>query len=316
METQQLDEIIACLPKDRTVFRYARDDYALMLLSRFVGGGKRIAEIKRSDFGGLLEKPTVKRLIAVCGQGKLSPSDFNYVYVNDRQDFVLTVGKWDRDRKSFSQTTRNSGNLVLHMNFTTEHDTKFQRLIGKEELDYFKFYGHPILQKGERHYHRNTLGWARLDLDFDTGEVLIEEIQNDWLRRAKRYQSMMANYIANHSDYQEKLGIRGTAETIEHYVKGILNPFYRIWDEALLTAAINFSVEELGIKRIYYHTFDTGNRMKQIHWGHPPRSLYTDLPRKFCFRLTDKVPEFLAQSKVVKRKLKKVKNPRWHELVM
>lgn len=316
METQLLNEIIDCLPKDRTVFRYARDEYALMLLSNYVDEGKPVAAIKQSKYRGLLNKSPVKILLGSCGKGQVTRSDFRYVYVNDRQDFVLSVGKWNQECVRFSQTTRNSANLVLQLNFNTEHDATFQRLIGAGEVDFFQFDGHPILKKGERRYFRNTLGWARFDLDFNTGEVLIEEIQNDWLRRARRYLSMMTRYIADHPDYQKKLAIKATPDSIEHYVKQTLYPFYKIWDEAILTAAIQFSVEELGIKRIYYHTFDTGNKLKNITWGHPPRSLYTDLPKKFCFEITDEVPKFLAKSKVVKRKLKKVKNPHWHELVM
>ena len=314
MEAQLLNEVIACLPAERTVFRYARDEYAIELLSRYVGEGKPVSEIKRSVFRGLLEKPAVKLLLSACGQGEISRRDFQYVYINDRQDFVLTVGKWDMSYESFSQTTRNSANLVLHLNFNKGHDSTFHHLIGNEELDYFRYESHPILRQGERRQYRNTLGWARLDFDLDTGEVLIEEVQNDWLRRATRYFRMMAKYIDRHPDYREKLGIRATRESIEQYVKRTLSPFYKIWDEAILTAVVRFAVDELGINRIYYHTFNTGNQLKQISWSHPPKSIYTDLPRKFCFTVTDELPSFLQKSKVVKRKLRKIKHPRWQVL--
>jgi len=334
METRLLNEIIACLPNDRTVFRYAQDDYAVMLLSHYAGCGKRITDIKRSPYGGLLEKPAIKSLIAGCGHGVLTQTDVNYVYAsatantyaNDRQNFVLTLGKWDRDHPCFSQTTSNSANLVLQLNFNMGHDRLFHRLIGNDEVDYFKYDGHPVLsrrvpqpkegQEGGVRRYRNTLGWARMDLDFDTGEVLIEEIQNDWLRRARRYLKMMTTYIANNPDYKNKLGIKSTAETIEHYVKQILRPFYHLWDEAILSAVITFCIEELGIKRVYYHTFDTGNRLKKITGRYPPKSLYSSLPKKFCFTVTDDVPAFLAKSKAVKRKLKRVKNPHWHALTL
>ncbi len=39
MDKHLLDEIIGCLPKERTLLRYAWDDYALILPSRFAGGG-------------------------------------------------------------------------------------------------------------------------------------------------------------------------------------------------------------------------------------------------------------------------------------
>jgi len=316
METHVLNEVLACVAEDRTVFRYARDDYAVMLLSYISGKGKRICDIKRSPFRGLLEKPAIKPLIAGCGQGTLTQNDCRYGYSSQRQNFVLTVGTWDRNRRYFSQTTTDSGNLVLHLNFNTGHDCQFYDLVGKNEICFFKYHDHPILQRGERAYFRHTLAWARIDLDFDTGEVLIEEIQTDWLRRAQRYLTTRARYIANNPEYQKRMGIHSTMESIEHYVKLTLKPFYGIWDEALLAAVIQFCVEELGIRRIYYHTYDTGRQLKRIGWGQPPRSLYTDLPKKFCFSLTDQAPDFLKKSKVAKRKLKKVRSPFWYELVM
>jgi hypothetical protein len=316
VETALLNEIINCLPDDRTLFRYALGEYAPILLSKYAGTGMRIADIKRSVYRGLLEKPAVKQLIANCGKGKLTNRDFECIEISDRQNFVLTVGTWDRDRKYFSQTTRNSGNLVLHLNFSKGHDRQFHHLIGDQEFSYFKYNEHPILQCGERSYYRNTLGWARIDLDFDSGEVLIEEIQNDWLRRASRYQKRMIRYISRHPDYQKALRIHSTIESIEHYMQQVLYPYCKMWDEAILAATIQFCIEELGIRQIYYHSFDTGNKLKKIKYGHPPRSLYTNLPKRFCFTLTDSIPLFLTRSKVVKRKLKKVKNPRWFELLL
>ncbi len=60
-----------------------------------------------------------------------------------------------------------------------------------------------------------------------------------------------------------------------------------------MSAAIGFLVEEIGISQIWYHDSDTGVRMKRIEWSKPPRSLYTKLPRSFCFEKTSQVPEFL-----------------------
>jgi hypothetical protein len=68
----------------------------------------------------------------------------------------------------------------------------------------------------------------------------------------------------------------------------------RQWAEAMLAATIWFLREELGIKTIFYHTFDSGCRLKGIEDTLPPRSLYTVLPKKFCFEETDRLPGFLA----------------------
>ncbi len=50
---------------------------------------------------------------------------------------------------------------------------------------------------------------------------------------------------------------------------------------------------ELGIRRIFYHTFDSGVKLNRIAGTRPPRSLYTRLPSRFCFRETCVPPSFL-----------------------
>lgn len=312
METQILKEVLACLPKDRTVFRYGKDDYALLLLSYFAANGKRISDIKRSHYKRLLEKPSVKRLVSTFGNGKVTGSDFHYGYAIKSSDFVLTVGSWNTGCDRYAQTSANSGNLVLQLNFNSNHDRNFGQLIGNDELDYFVCDGHPVLQPGERPYYRNTLGWARMDLDFDTGEVLIEEVQNDWLRNANYYLNRASRRVLR---WPESDARKEEYSMVKQYVNN-LDSLKSIWAEAILTAVFRFCVEELGMKTIYYHTFDTGNRLKQISWSHPPRSLYTELPKKFCFSLTDAIPVFLLKSKIVKRKLKKIRNPLWYEIKM
>ena len=59
----------------------------------------------------------------------------------------------------------------------------------------------------------------------------------------------------------------------------------------MLTATLDFVHRELGINKVFYHSFDTGVRLKGIEsgWG-PPRSIYTDLPRRFCFELGEERP--------------------------
>lgn len=41
---------------------------------------------------------------------------------------------------------------------------------------HFNYCGHPVSRQ------RNTLAWARLDLDLNSATALIEEIQSDWIR--------------------------------------------------------------------------------------------------------------------------------------
>ena len=316
LDKSLLDEVIACLPEDRTVFRYARDDYALMLLSRVTGDGVPVGELRRSAYGRLLNKPSVEKLLANRGDGVLSRSLFDYAWVEGRQDFLLTLGRWNEAGRGYNQTTRHSGNLVLQINFTASHDREFEELIGPSGKDDFASHGHPVLQAGDRRYYRHTMAWVRMDIDFETAEVLIEEVQTDWLRDAEWYLWNVERCLKHDRKRLYELVLKGKVKAARRYVKDTLAMYARLWDEAALTAAINFAVDELGIGCIYYHSFETGNVLKKIRYSHPPRSLYTDLPRKFCFRLTDEAPAMLYNSGVARRKLKKVKQPRWYRLVL
>lgn len=63
----------------------------------------------------------------------------------------------------------------------------------------------------------------------------------------------------------------------------------------MLAAAIKVLREDLNIKRIFYHSFESGNILKGFEgdWL-PPRSLYTQLPKRFCFQPTNEAPAMLA----------------------
>ncbi len=73
----------------------------------------------------------------------------------------------------------------------------------------------------------------------------------------------------------------------------------------MLWAAIGFIRDELGLAHIYYHSEQSGRLLKRITGGLPPRSLYVDLPRRFCFRETLEIPEFLVREPQVQKELKR-----------
>ena len=58
MERKDAEEIIECMGRDRTLFPYFKDRYALKLLSYYVGAGKPMHTIKQSPFGRLLDRKT------------------------------------------------------------------------------------------------------------------------------------------------------------------------------------------------------------------------------------------------------------------
>ena len=93
-----------------------------------------------------------------------------------------------------------------------------------------------------------------------------------------------------------------------------LRPYRKILAEAALAAAIDY-LFELGIRRIYYHDFETGCRLKgiELDWA-PPRSLYTDLPKRFCMQRTEQGPSFLIWQRRVRKRLEQAQSPAFYLL--
>jgi len=289
MKAEQLDEILACLPKGRTKFYYFRDRYCLDLLAWYLGGGKTVAEIKRSPYARLLRKPLLRDLCARIGGGLVTPPWLMSAWPARPLAFLLTLGRWGESRpcwRTWHQMSRPGVNLVLQLNFSGMHDRRYLKLIRPIEDHPFEFYLHPINTEGRR-----TLAWSRLDVSLELGEALIEEIQCDWIGYA------LYARLRECEDGQRQLcgePVGADEVSLDRYRRQVLAPYVGIWDEAMLTAALWFLRQELGIRRVYYHTFESGNRIKGLTDRRPPRSLYTALPRRFCFRQTSAPPALLA----------------------
>ncbi|THB71671.1 MAG: hypothetical protein D6B28_06940 [Gammaproteobacteria bacterium] len=311
MDTLIAQEIIKCLPSGRTIFHYFKDRYSPILLKYIVGNGKKISEIKSSNFGKLLSKPIVKPVLAKSGNGEIAAQDFDNLWDQYSEPFILTLGTWGDDDWKYNQTSRPGVNLVLQLNFSGVHDEYYNKLIkpssGTTPFDYGC---HPTNKSA-----RNTLAWARIDLDLQNNEALIEEIQNDWLRIADRKRARMMRYISNNRvpNRYEFQGINCSYQELNEYVAKLEN-YKRIWDEAMLAAAIWFIRDEIGITNIFYHTHETGSKLKHIDYAHPPKSIYTKLPKQFCFSETEQIPIMLESNSASRRLMKKIKYKQWYYL--
>lgn len=300
MKEETVNEIIDCLPKGKTPFYYFRDRYALMMLSYYVGDGKRVQEIKKSRLGKLLNKPMVKNALKGAGSDILTKGALDSLWPAMPECYLLTLGKWVGDAKwsrPYYQTSRPGANLVLQLNFSGKHNTPFRKTFHPSEENIFVFKEHPNAEEGFK-----TLAWARIDLDFDTDEALIEEVQCDWIKNAlweKTFAALFAEEaVSNEISDQEFFEDWGyTPKGLLKYVEQVLKPHMKIWDEAMLSAAVWFLKEEIGINRIFYHSFETGCKIKRQSGRKPPRSVYTTLPEKFCFTKTREYPRLLEHSK-------------------
>ena len=307
MDTSLLNFILKTVDVQHIPYYYFKDKYALDLLSYALGPQTlKISQLKKSPWGFLLQKEILQRITATLPRQRLGREHLFCYWPQNYHRYSLSVGRWGEYSKhrndDWYQTSRPGVNLVLQMNFGKQHNDGYYRLIRpREDHHPFENDSHPVAQRG------HTLAWARLDIDLDTGEALIEEIQNDWLRNAKE---MMRLLEQNRLRYLLYYGDT-TPEQLRRYYQQEVQPHERVWDEAILAAALWFIRKELGISRIYYHTFASGNIMKQLRGSYPPRSLYTKLPRRFGFQQTDEAPQFLRQDKYLKKTFKKHQHLKW-----
>lgn len=314
MKPELVDEVIACLGSERKLFHYYQDRFCFDLLDfemKLLGKSTlSIAELKKTKFNRFLHKPAVAKALSYCGNGYINRDDLPLFSSPTPITFNLSLAKWGEADRGWDQTSRNQCNLVLQINFDRKHDRQYQQYIKpSDRYGPFEYWGHPVRQ-GDR----NTLSWVRMDVDFDTGEALIEEVQNDWLREARE----MLAYINKRRRKQPKLkpndvyhDIDGSYDEVSHYVKNVLSPYQKIWAEVSMLAALRFISDDLGLFRVYYHTLDTGKKLKAVP-SSPPKSLYSALPKQFGFEITDAPPMLLANHGFSKRCIKAIKQPLWY----
>lgn len=296
----------SCRPR-RVLFRYYKDRYAAMLLEDLLQPRLPIRALREGRFARLLDRPAIKALVASKGDGWLHHDDLLMLWPQAVETYVVTFTSWGSEKSAdrlWNQTSRPRRQLVLQLNFPHLHDERYRRLIFNAGENPFVYTRHPINQEG-----RNTLAWARFDVDLLAGEALIEEVQNDWIRKVEW---ALERAFRGYGKFKEP----AARESLKLYAETVLAPHAAIWSEAVLAAVLHLLGHAFGIRRVWYHHFDTGCALKKLQrkkWSKPPRSLYTDLPRRFCFELTDEPPEFIlpAQPRWLRKKLERREGRFW-----
>lgn len=305
MKYQTALDILQCLETEQTPYQYSSGDYALHLLKNLTtNNALKINQLKNSAFAPLLQKPKVKKILSHAGNAELSPELLNCAIGDSNSiKFNITHGIWSNKECSsrWNQTTRGKANLVLQLNWDIKRTEHFQNEINKyTPYTCYGGYYHPISKT------QNTLAWARIDCDLDTGEALIEEIQSDWIRGFIQSQIKISAIFKD----PEKSSVQTHLKSFlnkEKYTLESINTSKKIWAEATLNAAINFIQKDLGITQIYYHTFESGCHLKRIDTYLPPKSLYTDLPKRFCLQPTTEIPKFLTNDRYFNKRGKSLK---------
>jgi hypothetical protein len=269
----------------RTLFTYGKDWYAVSLL-RMAMRHNSLAQLKNTRLANLLEKPRLRAWLGALGKKSPTPEDLNLLWPEETETYRLTASLFD----GWTQTSRkgkDGWNIVLQINLNENDARLMERKFPNRECDPFEYCWHPIHEGRHR-----TLAWARIDLDWDCGEALIEEIQNDRLRE-------VGDYVARiRREGLKTLRLSGH-EVDAAFVLDYWNKRLRLsrqwWDEAMLSAAVGFIVNELGIRRIFYHSPLSGAKLKGRGAENAPTSIYTDLPKRFCFEKTRDLPAFIKR---------------------
>ncbi|MCG8634645.1 MAG: hypothetical protein MI863_12510, partial [Desulfobacterales bacterium] len=230
MKEETVQEIIECFQGDRNLFYYFKDRYALMLLSYLVDDAAPVSRLRNHRFAKLLKKPIINNILKVSGKGVLTRNAIASAWPGKYECYLLTLGKWGDTAKgtwTYNQTSRPGMNLVLQLNFSGRHNRSYYKLISPESGHPFEYSGHPTSDGFAR-----TLAWARIDIDFDNDEALIEEVQNDWIRIAI-HKRAVAQRLIRHSDMDRKAYIRHLGcrpEPLLKYFDEVLAPHVRLWD--------------------------------------------------------------------------------------
>lgn len=310
MHPNHRSELAAMLPGELP-YPYFPAREAPWLLVHRMAGPQKIADLRRGPLAGLLSRPGMADVLTACGDGMLSPRQllpladplqafgrerelmtdraseaaFDIAAAADWTPFDVSFTTWGSMEANrywrWAQISRKGENLVLQLNFPDRFVADFEYHIGRKVRDKLETSLHPV-----RLDHKMTLAWVRLDFDPWGEDVLIEEIQSDWVRLFRALERGC-------SPGKPGSASRATVELL----RAALLRFGPIWARAAMLAALAFSVREFGMRRIWMHQPDTGAKLKAIDDVQPPRSIYTELPRRFGFQPTDRAPEFLYRAR-------------------
>ncbi len=293
MNNSEIEEVLFLLEGEMTHFSYFPDRYALQLLSWALEarGEMSVGQLKQLAHGKFLNKPLLKQLSA--RHQRWTADLLKNQWPESARNFEITFGKWGemKDWKRWwNQSSRRGSNLVLQLNFSGDHDAAqhyFKKGWGWLDNNYAC---HPVREGG-----RHTLAWSRIDIDWESGEALVEEVQSDWVTglidsRKSWQQLKETNRRRNRemNEHQEK-----RMRTLNLYLEALQFEM-KYWPEMTLYATLELLRNQCGIKKIWYHTPESGSLVKGMgNDSGAPRSHYKELPRRFGFQRTEEWPEFI-----------------------
>ncbi|MBI1305740.1 MAG: hypothetical protein GC181_03890 [Bacteroidetes bacterium] len=286
MNIHDISWIRQCLDEEFS-YPYFKDKYAVELLHLNFGNQISVKEVKQSNFSRLIEKPVFRSVLKNAGNGCIDLDPLLNRWDEETYLHHLTTTVWGEHEKwgksGYFQVSRPEPNLVLQVNLSREFDRLFVENV--DDRSDFNTSIHPSHEK------LNSVGWVRMDLSFETNEVLIEEVQSDWIRQVRtRFHKI---------GILEAQGMLKSKPEIQKELRYLnrVRAYLTFWDELLLSAAIHFIRKQLGFKTIWYHTNSSGAHYKLLRYSMPPVSVYSKLPEKFGFQKVKALPELFIRCK-------------------
>ena len=208
---------------------------------------------------------------------------YNYRVFLDPENFPVKYQTWDGLQRSIdnSPDKPEKEQLVLII----EAGKNMAKKLGLNDPLSWLFSS--INSVSENSGHPSTpemIGWARLELDPNGEYILVDEIQSDHLNAA---------HSLKNSNSEEIRKIQETIKTNFHLndeqFKVVLNEYYNLLKEfpQIANQAITKFAKENVFKKIYWHTYESGKKLKQ---NDPPKSLYTKLPKEHGYNETENRP--------------------------
>jgi len=257
LEVNELEEIFSDLIK----YYYYQDKYLVDLVIEKGGSEEhlKIGQLKGSFAEKLMQKEWFKKeFLSNNGGVGIKITDLKSYWPEHTLEFGISVTNWGENPKkhqkdTWFQTSRSGYNLVLQVNLNQEHFKLYNSWLKPRwhGEGIFNCTCHPVSEK------QITLGWIRLDVEFETDEILIEEIQTDWLREinslAKKLKSDNDN---KHKEILQNECVDGQLVDFWKYYY-YMQPVSKIWEELFMSIALWFAKKELQIQNVWMHTFES-----------------------------------------------------------
>ncbi len=300
-----------CLPENEEVseehWKYTENinSFSFHSQSRNVRALRRVVPISIKELRKKYPKlATSAKDIIVFSKGKELTSEMLDDYEAGQPSFNYRIeySGWDYQQRSVEN--RDVNQLVLSVIapwpiVRALHSDPGSRAGGLFDLinDSGRMAGHP--------WADNQIGWARLELDEENKIILVDEIQSDHMNALGRIARHRYSGYNTYMKDKWKLS-NDEINVVVKKLKGMIKSF-----PDLMTEAISAFAKANGFKKLYWHTYESGRKLKGA--GTPPKSLYTTVPKRNYFKPTDERPfdlegEFLTRlaRKMRLRMLKKL----------